>query len=300
MLKTRITLVLVMLLSIQIKSSACDACGCSILGQPTGLLAAYRKSFISIGYGQAGFSAVPGTGEGAIDAFHTIDVSFDNYFSDRLRAGIYLPFRMNTRTINHSIQEIRGMADIRLDGNYTFFQKGNGMSPLEIYLEVGMGIILPTGKYIADIHSQNLPENFNIGNGSFGLSLQQTSGFSYRSVGAVLKNTWTDYKETAKGYEYGAQWVSSLLILAEIPVDSIVSVIPLGSIQYEKIWRDAYATGTEVHGTGGNGVFVSAGCQVKIKSWLCTFQYSLPVVDNYSQGEVNAGNRYTLQMTHLF
>ena len=300
MLKTRVALILVMLLAVQLKSSACDACGCSIMGQPTGLLAAYRKSFISIGYGQAGFSAVPGTGEGAIDAFHTIDMSFDYYFSDRWRAGIYLPFRLNTRTVNQSMQEVRGMADIRLDANYTFFKKENGMSPLEIYLEGGIGMILPTGKYIADIHSQNLPENFNIGNGSFGFSLQQTSGFSYRSFGAVIKNTWTDYKETSKGYEYGAQWVSSLLMLAEIPVDSMVSVIPLGSIQFEKIWNDAYATGADVHGTGGHGVFVSAGCQLKIKSWLCTFQYSLPIADQYSHGEVNAGNRYTFQMTHLF
>jgi hypothetical protein len=80
----------------------------------------------------------------------------------------------------------------------------------------------------------------------------------------------------------------------------MVSVVPLVSLQYEKVWNDKYAIGSDVPGTGGYGMFLSAGCQLKIKTWLLTFQYAWPLTEHFSSGEVTAGQRYSLQMTHLF
>ena len=289
-----------MAMTIQQNAVACDACACSILGQPNGLLAAYRKSFLSLGYGHAGFNTAPGSGEGAIDNFHRIDLTFDYYFSDRFRAGIYLPYQINTRIVNHSLSSVDGLSDLRLDVNYTFFQSSIPASSWEIYLEAGAGMIFPTGKYDPDIHDRNLPENFNPGKGSLGYTIQQTSGISYRRIGTIIKNSWSSFSETNTDYQYGSQWSSSLALLAELPIDSALAFVPLASIQYEKVWTDQYASGIDVHGTGGHGLYVSAGGQLKIKDWLCTFQYAIPVNEHYSSGEVVARNRFTIQLTHLF
>lgn len=280
--------------------TACDACGCSIMGQPAGLLSEYRKSFLSLGWSRSGFTAAPGVGEGSVDMFHTIDLTFRYFITDRLSTGLYQPFRINTRSIGQSQQTINGLADTRLNLNYTFFKQDDATRPWEIYLDIGAGFILPTGKYDAHLHDQELPENFNPGSGSFGASILQTSSVSYKSVGMVMKNSWTQFAETSSGYRFGSQWSGSLLVFLDLPVDSVASVLPMAGIQVESVTSDVYANGTEVHGTGGNGVFFTTGCQVKIKKWLCTFQYALPVSANYSGGEVTAGNRISVQFTHLF
>ena len=281
-------------------ASACDACGCSIMGQPNGLLANYRKSFLSAGYGHASFVGTPGTGEGATDQFHALDLSFDYYFSSRWRAGAFLPYRINTRTADGISQQVQGISDLRLDVNYTFLRQERNAAGWEVYLEGGVGAVFPSGKYNPDIHDSDLPENFNPGKGSFGYTLQQTSGISYKSVGTVIRNSWTDFGPTADGYQYGSQWVTSCLFLVNLPLDSTISFVPLGSIQFEKIWNDQYVTGADVHGTGGYGVFLTPGGQIKINNWLLTVQYAVPLTADYSSGEVKAGNRLSLQMTHLF
>ncbi len=292
--------VVCLLFAVQSTSFACDACGCSIMGHPAGLLTEYRKSFLSLGYSHSGFTAAPGIGEGSIDAFHTIDLSFQYFLTHRWSAGIYQPFRINTRTIDQSIQSVSGLADTRLHVKYTFFEQNDDSKPLEIYLDIGAGLILPTGSYDPHLHDQDLPENFNPGNGSLGMSLQQTSALSYRSTGLILKNSLTRFSKTAADYQYGAQWACNLLMFVDIPLDSITSLVPMAGLQFENVGTDLHPNGTEVHGTGGNGIFVSAGCQLKIKNWLCTFQYFIPASHEYSGGEVNARPRINCQLTHLF
>jgi hypothetical protein len=56
------------------------------------------------------------------------------------------------------------------------------------YLEVGGGVSLPTRKYNADNEfDENLPENFNVGKGSLGYTLQMNAISSYDKYG-ILTN----------------------------------------------------------------------------------------------------------------
>lgn len=296
----RIILFVLFMLPTASGAFACDACGCSILGQPSGLLAQYRKSYLSLGWNRSGFTSTPGTGEGSTDAFQAIDLSFQYYFTNRFHAGIYQPFRINTRTSDQGLQQVYGFADTRLLFSYTFFQSIKPDRKFEVYLDAGGGLILPTGKYDANLHDQELPDNFNPGNGSFGYSLSQTSSVSFGQAGMVLKNNWTQFTGTSAGYQYGHQWVANLLTFVEIPLDTQFSVLPMVGFQYENVAGDQYANGNAVHGTGGNGMYASVGGQLKFKSWLCTFQYTIPLSGSYSDGEVEADPRLSCQFTHLF
>lgn len=296
----RILLVSICLLTALPVAYCCDACGCSIMGQPSGLLSQYRKSYLSFGYSRSGFTAAPGIGEGSSDAFHTLDLTFQYYFSSRFHAGLYQPYRINTRNGGQGQQEVHGFSDTRLQGSYTFFQSTKPSSKFEVYLDAGVGLSLPTGKYDPHLHEQNLPENFNPGNGSLGYSLSQTSSLSYGSIGLVIKNNWTQFTGTPAGYQYGDQWVANLLTFIELPIDTQFSVLPMAGFQFENVTSDHYANGNNVHGTGGQGTYFSAGGQLKFKTWLCTFQYILPMSGTYSDGEVQPDQRLSLQLTHLF
>jgi hypothetical protein len=278
---------------------ACDACGCSIMGNPAGLLTQYKKNYLSLGWIRSGFNTVPGVGEESVDVFHSFDISFQYYLSSRWRVGLYQPYRLNTREVNEIDQSVIGFGDTRLTADFTFYKKTTS-DDFEIYLDLGTGLSLPTGKYDPHLHDQDLPENFNPGNGSIGMSVQQTSSVSLQSFGVVLKNSWTHYLKNNADYTFGDQWGGNLLLFYNLPVDSVFSILPMGGFQLEKVNADLHPNGTVVDGTGGEGTFISAGCQVKLNNWLCTFQYLVPLTDHYSSGDVEASQRFNLQLTHLF
>ena len=278
---------------------ACDACGCSIMGNPAGLLTQYKKNYLSFGWNRSGFNTAPGVGEGSVDVFHSFDISFQYYLASRWRVGLYQSYRLNTREVNQTDQSIHGFSDTRLTADYTFYKKTSS-DGFEIYLDIGTGLSLPTGKYDPHLHDQELPENFNPGNGSIGVGIQQTSSVSYQSFGVVLKNSWTHYLKNNADYTFGDQWAGNLLSFYNLPIDSTLSVLPMGGFQMENVNADIHPNGTEVDGTGGRGTFLSAGCQVKLNNWMCTFQYLVPLSNHYSSGDVEASQRFNVQLTHLF
>ena len=83
---------------------ACDACGCSIMGNPAGLLTQYKKNYLSLGWNRSGFNTAPGVGEGSVDVFHSFDISFQYYLASRWRVGLYQSYRLNTREVNQTDQ----------------------------------------------------------------------------------------------------------------------------------------------------------------------------------------------------
>lgn len=297
---TRQIFVLGFLLFASIPMWACDSCGSSITAGDGGLLSQYRKSFLSMGWSQSAFTTLPPSGESADDRFNTFDITFQRFLSRRLSARLYLPFQMNVRTYPENQLSESGFGDIRLGANYTFFMHIEPDDPFEVFLDAGAGMILPTGQYDPNIHDRQLPENFNPGRGNFGYVLQQTNSLSYGSLGLLIRNTWTNFSDTKENYSFGSQWAGNVFFLWEQEIDSSFSVIPLVGGQFENVDPDKYTNGNIVPGTGGDGFFMSFGGQFKLNNLLCTMQYSLPVSATYSNGEVEADNRVTVQLTYLF
>lgn len=297
---TRQVLVLAFLLIASFPICACDSCGSSIIGADGGLLSQYRKSYLSIGWSQSAFTTLPLLGESANDRFNAFDISYQRFLSKRLSVRVYQPFQLNVRTYPESEQSESGFGDTRLGANYTFFMHSGTDDPFEVFLDAGAGLILPTGQYDPNIHDRLLPENFNPGRGSLGYVLQQTNSISYGSLGLLIRNTWTSFSDTKENYSFGSQWVGNFYFLWEQAIDSSFSIVPLVGGQFEKVNADQYANGNSVPGTGGDGFFVSFGGQLKLNNLLCTMQYSLPVSATYSNGEVEANNRMTVQLTYLF
>src|SRR6187549_4156320 len=133
---TRALLVIIILASVQGISSACDACGCSIMGNPPGLLTQYKKNYLSLGWNSSAFNTAPGVGEGSSDLFQSFDISFQYYLTSRWRVGLYQSYRLNTREVNNIDQSVHGFSDTRLTADYTFYKKTSSNN-FEIYLDIG-------------------------------------------------------------------------------------------------------------------------------------------------------------------
>jgi hypothetical protein len=193
-----------------------------------------------------------------------------------------------------------GLSDVRVLGSYTIFGNREVGDNSTIFLEVGAGMKLPTGRYDANIHDSNLPENFNLGNGSFGYIFQPNFVWKYKKNGLVFNGNYTYNQSSESGYHFGSQISSQILLFREFSLTSSLKLIPNIGTQYERIGVDTYNNGNSVHGTGGEGIFGAGGLTVRYKSLRASFTYSEPLQEDYSQGEVEAQRRLSAQLTFNF
>jgi hypothetical protein len=171
---------------------------------------------------------------------------------------------------------------------------------VRFYLDGGMGILFPTGKYDPDIHELDLPDNFNTGNGATGFLWHQTGGMFHGKGGIIWKNQFLDYLPSRKGYQYGLQWTSVLTCYLDQQLDSVITLSPLAGLLFESIQSDRYANHQSVHGTGGKGLFLHLGLQFRVRNASITIRYLSPLSHGYSDDEVVAEGRLQGQIAYLF
>ncbi|MEM1320086.1 MAG: hypothetical protein AAGG75_07490 [Bacteroidota bacterium] len=282
-------------------SQACDACGCSIGGGGIGLMPAYKSNFIGLGWQMARFSGATDFASRLHDDFQVLELSARYHLNARLKLLFFQPYRINTRHfIEGSTRSIQGLSDPRIMASYTLFRDVALGEQSSLFFELGAGLKLPVGKYDPNIHANDLPENFNIGNGSLGYLLQSNLVITIQKAGIVLATNYQHNSKSRSDYQFGHQLNNQLILFWEQSLGENLQLIPNAGLQAEWIGTDHYANGMEVHGTGGKGLFANAGINLKNDTWLFGISYSQPLHSNYSNGEVSAEGRLSCQLSYLF
>ena len=281
---------------------ACDACGCTASSLGIGLMSDYRSNFIRFSYFDTRFGSQSEHGHhNSADIFRRMDISFRYSFDKlpKLRFVGHIPYGLNQRSNDGTESEVQGISDMKFLVNYALFSSKAANQKTSFYMEVGGGFSLPTGKYKADIRADNLPENFNIGNGSLGYIFQLNSVLSYDQFGLLLNNNYQLNGRTEDGYHFGNQFSSQLTAFREFPVGKI-SVIPNLGLLYERISSDEFSNENNVPETGGKGLFFSPSINFKTDKWLAGISYALPIDQHYSGGVIEAGRKLTVHCSYLF
>lgn len=279
---------------------ACDACACSLSGNAMGMLSPFRNSYISIGYQLAGFQTVPGEGIGSKDQFHTLELGGSYYFSDRFSVQLIQPYRFNFREVEGAQTQLDGLGDTRVLAHYVLFQTKPLGNAFELFTSLGGGIKLPVGKYDPDIHDRNLPENFNLGNGSWGFIFRPNLVLSRREFGLLLSGTFQYFASSHSAYQFGHQTSAQALLFWEKTTSSGFKFIPNTGISQEWIGTDTYANGRSVQGTGGSGTYFTGGVNLQFSKIQIGASYMVPIEQHYSHGEVAADNRLSIQCAYIF
>ena len=299
MVRTLIVLSVMLVFSLQ-EGYSCDACGCSINGGGVGLLASYKSNFVGISWSNTKFIGVQGHGSGGTDIFNNIELSVRYHFSARFKMQLNQPYRFNTRKVGESTNGVQGISDTRIVGSYTLLKNLQIGESAKLFFELGAGVKLPTGAYDKDLRDSNLPENFNIGNGSWGYLFQPNILLSRKSAGLVINGNFQYNKATKDGYKFGNQFSSQLLFFWDKLLDNGFSIVPNSGVYFEKITSDRYAYGAKTPGTGGKGLFLSTGLNLKHQNWNLGFSYVLPMDQSYSDGSVDAKGRMNCQISYIF
>lgn len=278
---------------------ACDACGCNIGSNSLGLLTAYKNNFIGLGWQMASFHAIPEHGN-ANDDFHIIDLSIRYHLSERMKVLLHQPYRINVRENEGVTDGLNGISDTRILGSYTILKNRKINKNATLFLEMGGGVKLPTGKYDANLHQTNLPENFNLGNGSWGYLAQTNMVFNYKKVGFVFGGNYQHNGRTSSGYQFGHQLTIQSMVFWEHKLTKSIKLIPNAGVFSEWVTNDKYANNNTVTGTGGNGTFASVAVNLQQNDYLLGFSYAHPLAENYSDGEVQAKGRLNVQLSFIF
>lgn len=280
---------------------ACDACGCSIGGNGIGLLSNYRTNYIGIGWQLTQFQSTPGFGLGSEDQFHTLELSLRYHLSARFKVLVHQPYRINRRlNSDQTTQQLNGISDTRIVGAYTLLRDVKLGTRTNLFWEVGAGLKLPLGTYNPHNHDVNLPENFNIGNGSWGYLFQSSFVLTHGKAGLALNTAYQHNSPSRSDYQFGHQWTGQALAFAEVNLGPRLQLVPNAGLSLENITTDKHANGKDVSGTGGQGTFLSGGLNVKAGNWIIGAAASVPVAHNYSHGEVEANTRISTQILFTF
>ena len=278
---------------------ACDACGCSMSGSGIGILSGFHQNSIGLSLQRALYHSAPDHGN-SDDAFNGFGLHVRYHMSKRIIAQAVQPFVYNVRHSEGATQHVSGLGDTRLTAVVVFRDRQQDTDLPGFYAEAGIGVKLPTGKFDPDIHKQNLPENFNAGQGNTALLLQPAFVITRDKMGLACNGLMLLQLPSSNGYRYGHQGNAELIAFRNITVGKTATLIPLLGMKGDVFGMDRHTNKHSVTGTGGHGLYTVFGMRIMLGKMHAGFSVDLPVVHSYAQGEVLADGRQTVQLIYAF
>lgn len=279
---------------------ACDACGCSALGSGVGLLATFHQSTIGLQYNRAPFISSPSHGHSNSDYFHTVELVARIQLARRLKIQFSQPYRINTREHSWVKQTLQGLGDSRFNINYVLVDRNKANGAFSVYADAGLGIKAPSARFDKQLIDQNLPENFNLGTGSWAGIAQTNVGLNFQNSGLALTGTFQHNWHAEGGYQFGDQWSYSCYGFHQFyPVQNWMMLTPFGGLAGEWIAQDRQANSKYAPSTGGKGLFATIGVNIQVRKWLLGGSYSRPLKQAYSGNEILAKPKFSIQFSKI-
>lgn len=288
------------LLFVALPTQACDVCGCSVSGYGAGLLSAYRYNTIGWRWYESPFKQNLDQGIATEDNFQLLDVSLRYHLGTRWILGVNQAYQWNHRQGPDRSLTLDGIGDTRLMASYVLLDNILVGTKGQLYWELGSGVKLPTGSFNDDLYQDDLPENFNIGNGSWAYLLQTSLVYNYSKMGWVLNGSYQANGRTKDDYHFGNQFSLSTLIFARQSIGEKAELIPFLGLFHEQISSDKFYQDNGAHGTGGEGTFWTMGLNAKYLDYLLGVSYFQAFQQSYAEGEMEAKPRFSLELTYSF
>ncbi|MBI1225302.1 MAG: hypothetical protein GC192_08705 [Bacteroidetes bacterium] len=278
--------------------SCCNAGGLSSCGS-TGLLTNLRNNSIGLRFMAVPFETTASGEESYRDNFLVAEFVGRYQVSSRIRVGIQQPYRWNYRQQTGQDELLHGLADTRLMGNYTLLDNKQFAHTSLIYLEMGAGLKLPTGKYDQSIYFRDLPGNLNLGMGNFGYLLQSNLVVFHKKMGVAHTLGVQLNGKSRDDYHFGHQFSSSLLLFRELALNEKNKLVPMAGISTEYFGKNHFPSGNFAEGSGGHGWLAQAGLNARFRVFQVSALTSLPIEQDYSQRAIVAKQRYSLELTYF-
>ncbi len=297
--KTRIALfMLCLLMMLSGKVMSCDPCSTGTSNMGIGLLKNNQSNFLRLGILNKRFTDRSLAEFSAFDYYTRINISFSyNLPKRRLRFEGHLPFAFNSRSTPEGMLQEQGVADARLIANYTLASQSFFDDKAKIYLEIGGGVSLPSGRR-KDMAPIGLPEQFSLGTGGLGYILKTNASLKNGVYGVLFNSHYQLNSSTSNSYRFGDQLTYQLIGFKEYNYKRFTLIPNLG-LMIDQISKDFTDDQKVVTDSGGEGIFISTAYNLRTDRWLAGISYAYPLVQRYSDGIYQAQERLALHFTYI-
>ena len=272
--------------------SACDICGLGTSNYNPILFTQLSKNYLSINYLHRLYH-IQGSDGLNKEYFNTILVSGQYSITNKLQLVAMVPYQVNKQKNAKAINDLRGLGDITLMGNYRLWNH-EGISKTHS-LVVGAGVKLPTGKYKAVKSAAIEEQNFQLGtgsidylvNGTYRLNVHQ---WSFSAVGSYKYNT-----ANKQDYRYGDVLTAGATALYRKEFKNF-SLAPFVQLMNEKQMMDANDHLLRAH-SGGNALYTGGGFDLSTSRFGAGVNYQFAAKQNLFGGEINARPRLSAYLS---
>ena len=305
MKRTALTIVFLAIFS---TSQACDICGCGVGSYYFGVMPQFNKNFLGLRYRAMHFeshlnSRVLRTKE----YFRTTEIWGRFYASPKLQIMTFVPYSFNTQTdVNNFSKNLQGLNDVLLMANYNLLnatiKNDTTMRSFRHSLWLGGGVKLPTGRYNFEEQDagQVANPNFQLGSGSIDFLLSVFYNVRYKNWGFNQDLSYKINTSNSKSYRFGNRISGNSNVFYIHQISKNLALMPYGGFYYELSGKDKRNQAV-VAETGGYLMAANVGLDLyALKKLNVGGNYQIPLQQNLGNGEIKAGNRFSLQVSVLF
>lgn len=295
----------VLLLSSVVFSYACDICGCGTGNYYIGLLPQFNQKFIGVRYQYKYYSSIMKDmpNQFSKDLFQTTELWGGFNVGNKWQVLAILPYHFIHQKTDDGINSSNGLGDAALLVNYKLLDlasASSGKKLLTQQLWIGGGLKLPTGKFNADVATDEVVAlaNSQSGTGSVDYMLNLSHNLRISKFGL---NTNLNYKINGSNndnYKFGNRFSASSFAFYAISKNKTI-VSPNIGLMYE---HSSYNTldKTTLQETNGYLVAASAGIEFGFNKISVGTNIQIPVAQNFADGQTKMGSRGMIHISYSF
>lgn len=234
------------------------------------------------------------------DDFQRVDFNLRYHIGGRWIGTFVQSYQWNRRVGPDRSFTLDGLGDSRFTLSYALLDNILVGEKGQLYWEMGAGIKAPTGRFEDNLYQSDLPENFNIGNGSWASLWQSSILYNWSTLGWITNFAFQLNGRTKEDYHFGNQLSISSMLFVRQSLSESMELIPFAGVFYEDIGQDLLYEDNAAHGTGGHGYYLTAGLNAKYRDFLLGCSIFIPFQQKYAEGEMQAKMRLTLDLTYAF
>lgn len=295
----------VLLLGSIVFSYACDICGCGTGNYYIGLLPQFNQKFIGVRYQYQYYTSVMKDmpDQFSKDLFQTTELWGGFNIGKKWQVLAILPYHFIHQKTDDGVVDNNGLGDAAVMVNYKLLDLASASSGKKLITQqlwIGGGVKLPTGKFNADVATDEVVAlaNSQVGTGSTDFMINLTHNLRINKIGVTTNLSYKMNSSNADDYKFGNRFSASSFVFYTVSKNKM-RINPNIGLLYANNNQNKLQQ-TKLEETNGYMVAGSAGIEVGFNRVSVGANIQIPVAQNFADGQTKLRSRGMIHISYSF